>query len=146
ASALDADYWQGGWRTELGTEPHIYLFSVNDDNSVHGIYCENCSDLTTMGLIEGTWSEEDGLNFTVSYLDADGAIGATDEQHAMIEGNTLVVSDVDGDDDRTLIKDPRGTGFPSYLLPPGIEPALDPAAYEPPQPPAEEPASDAAAE
>jgi len=138
ASALDADYWRGGWRTELGSEPHIYLFSIDDNDQVHGIYCQNCSDLTTMGVIDGTWSEEGGFDITVTYLDPDGGMGASDEQYAMIEGNALIVSDVDGVGELTLIKDPRGTGFASvYLLPPGTQPSLDPAEYQPPEPPPE---------
>jgi hypothetical protein len=57
ASALDADYWRGGWRTPLGDEPHIYEFVIRGTR-VTGVYCRNCSDATTIGFIDGTWDEK----------------------------------------------------------------------------------------
>ena len=55
AAALDADYWRGGWRTPLGDEPHIYEFVIRG-NRVTGVYCRSCSDASTIGFIDGTWS------------------------------------------------------------------------------------------
>ena len=61
AAALNADYWRGGWRTPLGSEPHIYYFVIRGEQ-VTGAYCRSCSDATTMGFIDGTWNEKTGID------------------------------------------------------------------------------------
>lgn len=124
AFALDADYWRGGWRTELGTEPHIYQFVIEDD-TVTGFYCENCADVTTVGFIDGTWDEEEGIEFTVRFPDPDGTIHTTHAQHAMLEGSQITVTGDGIDGDRILIKDPRGPepgASPIEMYPPGTPP------------------------
>ena len=98
AAALNADYWRGAWRTPLGDAPHIYYFVIRGDR-VSGVYCRSCSDATTMGFIDGTWSEKAGTKPA-------GKRNAT----AL-----------------TLDKDPRGAdpgGAPAYYLPPGTPPAV----------------------
>ena len=71
ASALNADYWRGGWRTPLGDEPHIYEFVIRGTR-VTGVYCRNCSDATTIGFIDGTWDEKAGVSFTVTFANPAG--------------------------------------------------------------------------
>jgi hypothetical protein len=132
ATALDADYWRGGWRTPLGTEPHIYHFTIRGEN-VTGVYCRNCSDVNTIGFVDGTWNETDGIDFTVTFADPDGRIRSIDDQHAMLVEGRMVVTGADGAsnaDGRTLVKDPRGADPPAYHLPPGTPPAT-PAARPP---------------
>ncbi|MGZ9812302.1 hypothetical protein ACXN5S_17710 [Pseudoroseicyclus sp. H15] len=122
ALALDADYWRGGWRTELGSDmPHIYEFVIRGSD-VSGIYCADCNDMTTMGLIDGTWDEEAGIDFTVTFPNADGTVASISEQHAMLQNGQIQIT---GEAERTLIKDPRGPnvgGMPIHILPPGREP------------------------
>jgi len=128
AAALDADYWRGGWRTPLGDEPHIYEFVIRGQR-VSGVYCRNCSDASTIGFIDGTWSEKAGIDFTVTFANPDGRIRSVDKQHAMLADGRLIVT---GSGKRsgsalTLVKDPRGAdpgGAPAYHLPPGTPPAL----------------------
>ena len=91
AAALDADYWRGGWRTPLGDEPHIYEFVIRG-NRVTGVYCRNCSDASTIGFIDGTWNEKAGIDFTVTFANADGRIRSVDRQHAMLADGRLVVT------------------------------------------------------
>jgi len=127
AAALDADYWRGGWRTPLGDEPHIYEFVIRGQR-VSGVYCRNCSDASTIGFIDGTWSEKAGIDFTVTFANPDGRIRSVDKQHAMLADGRLIVT---GSGKRsgsalTLVKDPRGAdpgGAPAYHLPPGTPPA-----------------------
>ena len=131
AAALDADYWRGGWRTPLGDAPHIYYFVIRGGR-VTGAYCRSCSDATTMGFIDGTWDEEAGLDFTVTFANPDGTIASVDDQHAMLVEGRLVVTGAAGAPngnaaERTLVKDARGAdpgGAPAYHLPPGTPPAL----------------------
>lgn len=129
ASALDADYWRGGWRTPLGDEPHIYEFVIRG-NRVTGVYCRNCADATTIGFIDGTWDEKAGIDFTVTFANADGSARSVDEQHAMLADGRLIVTGAAASRNGTaltLVKDPRGAdpgGAPAYHLPPGTPPAL----------------------
>jgi hypothetical protein len=128
AAALDANYWRGGWRTPLGSEPHIYEF-VMRGATVTGVYCRNCSDATTIGFIDGTWNEKTGIDFTITFPNPNGSIRTVERQHAMLTGGRLIVTPA-GKGNRsalTLIKDPRGAdpgGAPAYHLPPGTPPAL----------------------
>jgi hypothetical protein len=127
AAALNADYWRGGWRTPLGDEAHIYEFVIRGQQ-VTGVYCRNCSDATTIGFIDGTWSEASGIDFTVTFANPDGRIRSVDRQHAMLVDGRLVVTRPGSQQKTlTLIKDPRGAdpgGAPAYHLPPGTPPAL----------------------
>ena len=127
--ASNADYWRGGWRTPLGDEPHIYELVIRGQR-VTGVYCRNCSDATTMGFIDGTWDEKAGIDFTVTFANADGRIRSVDRQHAMLADERLIVTRAGSKQNGkglTLIKDPRGAdpgGAPAYHLPPGTPPAL----------------------
>ncbi len=129
AAALNADYWRGGWRTPLGTEPHIYEFVIRGTR-VTGVYCGNCSDATTIGFIDGTWDEKSGIAFTVTFANPDGSIRSVDDQQAMLVDGRLSVTGIAGKPNRnalTLVKDPRGAdpgGAPAYHLPPGTPPAM----------------------
>src|SRR6187200_468815 len=129
AAALNADYWRGGWRTPLGDEPHIYEFVIRG-NRVTGVYCQSCSDATTIGFIDGTWDEKAGIDFTVTFANPDGRIKSVDDQHAMLADGRLIVTGsaaVGNGSALTLVKDPRGAdpgGAPAYHLPPGTPPAL----------------------
>src|SRR5215510_10127913 len=108
AVALSADYWRGGWRTALGTEPHIYEFVIRGQR-VTGVYCRNCSDATTIGFIDGTWDENTGIEFTVTFANPDGKIRSVDRQHAMlVDGRLVVTRTATKQTSLTLIKDPRG--------------------------------------
>jgi hypothetical protein len=148
AAALNADYWRGGWRTPLGDEAHIYEFVIRGSR-VSGVYCRNCSDATTIGFIDGTWDEKTGIEFTVTFANADGKIRSVDRQHATLVDGRIVVTrakcsaglppsprlrrtaEASAEAGQacklTLIKDPRGAdpgGAPAYHLPPGTPPAL----------------------
>jgi hypothetical protein len=129
AAALDANYWRGGWRTPLGDEPHIYEFVIRG-TSVTGVYCRNCSDATTIGFIDGMWSEKAGIDFTVTFANPNGSIRSVDRQHATLADGRLVVTRTAGAQKGTaltLVKDPRGAdpgGAPAYHLPPGTPPAM----------------------
>jgi hypothetical protein len=131
ATALDADYWRGGWRTPLGDEPHIYEFVIRGDR-VTGVYCRNCADATTVGFIDGTWDEQAGIVFTVTFANPDGSIASVDDQQAMlVNGRMIVTGAATAPSGRaaglTLVKDPRGAdpgGAPAYHLPPGTPPAM----------------------
>jgi hypothetical protein len=126
AAALGADYWRGGWRTPLGDEPHIYQFVIRGDR-VTGVYCRNCSDASTIGFIDGTWDEKTGLDFKVTFANADGQVRSADAQHAMLADGRLIVTRASdrGRKSLSLVKDPRGPdpgGAPAYLFPPGTPP------------------------
>jgi hypothetical protein len=129
AAALNADYWRGGWRTPLGDEPHIYEFVIRG-NRVTGVYCRNCSDATTIGFIDGTWDEKTGIDFKVTFANANGKITSVDDQHATLADGKMIVTGIAGmrrGSALTLVKDPRGAdpgGAPAYHLPPGTPPAL----------------------
>ena len=128
AAALNADYWRGGWRTPLGDDPHIYEFVIRG-NRVTGVYCRNCSDATTIGFIDGSWDENKGITFTVTFANPDGRVTSVDDQQAMLVNGRLIVTGAANarNSTLTLIKDPRGAdpgGAPAYHLPPGTPPAL----------------------
>jgi hypothetical protein len=129
ASALNADYWRGGWRTPLGSEPHIYEFVIRGSR-VTGVYCRSCSDATTIGFIDGTWDEKAGINFKVAFPNPNGSIRSVDDQHAMLTDGRLIVTGAahaPKGGALVLVKDPRGAdpgGAPAYHLPPGTPPAL----------------------
>ena len=128
AAALDVNYWRGGWRTPLGSEPHIYEF-VMRGAKVTGVYCRNCSDATTIGFIDGTWNEKTGIDFTVTFPNPDGTVRTVEKWHAMLGDRRLILTRAlpSGGTQRTLVKDPRGAdpgGAPAYHLPPGTPPAL----------------------
>jgi len=128
ATALNADYWRGGWRTPLGDEPHIYEFVIRGTR-VTGVYCRNCSDATTIGFIDGTWNEKTGITFTVTFANPAGKITTVDDQHASLVDGRLIVTGAASVRDKalTLVKDPRGAdpgGAPAYHLPPGTPPAM----------------------
>ena len=128
AAALNADYWRGGWRTALWSEPHIYEFVIRG-NKVSGAYCRNCSDATTIGFIDGTWDEKIGLDFTVTFAHPNGTIRSVDKQHAnLVDGQLIVTRSTGARNGKplTLVKDLRGPdpgGAPAYLYPPGTPPA-----------------------
>jgi len=129
AAALDANYWRGGWRTPLGDVPHIYEFVIRG-RRVTGVYCRNCSDASTIGLIDGTFDDKAGIDFTVTFANPDGKIRSVDRQHAMLADGRLLVTrtgTTQKENALTLVKDPRGAdpgGAPAYHLPPGTPPAL----------------------
>src|SRR5215510_10989735 len=91
AAAHDADYWRGGWRTPLGDAPHIYEFVIRGTR-VTGVYCRNCSDATTIGFIDGTWNENTGIAFTVTFANPEGRVTSKDDQHAMLVDGRLNVT------------------------------------------------------
>jgi hypothetical protein len=149
-AALGADYWRGGWRTPLGEAPHIYYFVIRG-SQVSGAYCRNCSDATTVGFVDGTWSETAGFTFTVTFAAADGRVTAVRKQQARLADGRLVVTGASltgtgtgtgsgtgsgsGSVTLTLVKDPRGAdpgGAPAYHFPPGTPPAMP---VTPPGPP-----------
>ena len=128
SAALNADYWRGGWRTPLGQAPHIYEFVIRG-RRVTGVYCRNCSDATTIGVIDGTWDEKTGLTFTVTFATPEGRVTSVDDQRATLADGRLIVTGAKATNGKplTLIKDPRGAdpgGAPAYHLPPGTPPAL----------------------
>jgi hypothetical protein len=125
AQALNADYWRGGWRTPLGSEPHLYQFVIRGAK-VTGVYCRNCSDATTIGFIDGTWNEQTGIEFTITFPNPNGSTRSVERQRAMLTNGRLIVTPA-GRKPLTLVKDPRGAdpgGAPAYHLPPGTPPAL----------------------
>ena len=121
ASAEDADWYRGGWRTD-GGEPHVYQFVIEGEK-VSGYYCTHCADGTTLAPIEGTFDEDEGIAFTVRRLNLDGSVKSADPARARLRDGKLVVT---GDGfERTTIKDPRGPTPGPYvqsILPPNARP------------------------
>src|SRR5690606_39186275 len=105
-------------------EPHIYELVIRG-NVVTGVYCRNCSDATTIGFIDGTWDEQAGIDFKVTFPRPDGSIASVDDQHAALVDGRLVVTGAAaaGGATLTLVKDPRGADPPAFHLPPGTPPA-----------------------
>jgi hypothetical protein len=128
ASAQDADYYRGGWRTD-GGEPHVYQFVIKG-SEVSGVYCTHCADGTTLAPIEGTFSEANGLSFKIRHLKLDGSPASTDKLQAKLVNGKLVVTGKRGGAggltfEHTAIKDPRGPTPGPYqqsILPPGAPP------------------------
>ncbi|KRA84270.1 hypothetical protein [Altererythrobacter sp. Root672] len=142
ASAEDADYYRGGWRTD-GGEPHVYQFVIKG-SEVTGVYCTHCADGTTLAPIEGTFSETDGLTFKIRHLKLDGSPASTDRLQAKLVDGKLVVSGKRGGTgglnfEHTTIKDPRGPTPGPYqqsILPPNAPPVpILPRAAGPAGPP-----------
>jgi hypothetical protein len=128
AFAEDADYYRGGWRTDLAN-PHIYQFVIKGDQ-VTGIYCTHCADATTLAPLEGTFDEENGLAFTIRHLNLDGSAAYEDQMQARLQDNALVIRGTQGGPgggafEREAIKDwrgPVGAPYPVAVLPPGSPP------------------------
>src|SRR5688572_8143710 len=95
ASAEDADYYRGGWRTDAG-DPHVYQFVIRGD-AVTGVYCTHCADGTTLASIKGTFDEDDGLAFTVRHLRPDGSLASEDRLRARLVDGKLAVTGSRGD-------------------------------------------------
>src|ERR1041384_2257560 len=89
AAALDANYWRGGWRTPLGSAPHIYEFVIRGDRVTAG-YCRNCADATTIGFIDGTWNETTGIDFTITFPNPNGSTRTVERQHATLTDGRLI--------------------------------------------------------
>src|SRR6478735_4218850 len=126
AFAESADYYRGGWRTGPA-DPQVYEFVIRG-SQVSGIACTRCSDGTTLARIEGTFSEKDGLAFTIRHLAPDGALVSEDRAKAKLGEGGLVVSGTRGDGGtfaQVATKDPRGPtpgGYQQARLPPGSPP------------------------
>ena len=127
ASAEDADWYRGGWRTD-GGEAHVYEFVI-DGAKVSGVYCTQCADATTLAPIEGTFDPDFGINFMIRHLALDGSPGPVDRGHAKLVGGRLMVSGTRGADSAAFahatIKDPRGPVAGPYvqsILPPNAPP------------------------
>lgn len=127
ASAEDADWYRGGWRTD-GGEPHVYQFVIRGER-VTGYYCKHCADGTTLAPLEGTFDEDEGLSFTIRYLDPDGSLKGLEYQFGRLVDGKLVLNGprVPGRGilELVLIKDPRGPTPGPYvqsILPPDAPP------------------------
>ena len=128
ASAEDADYYRGGWRTDA-SDPHVYQFVIRGD-AVTGVYCTHCADGTTLASIKGTFDEDDGLAFTVRHLRPDGSLASEDHLRArLIDGKLAITGNrggpAGGAIEHVAIKDPRGptpSPYPVNILPPDAPP------------------------
>jgi hypothetical protein len=127
ALAEDADHYRGGWRTDVG-DPAVYEFVI-DGQKVSGIYCTQCSDGTTLAVVEGSFDEQGGLVFTVRHLDRDGSLASEDRLSARLDDGKLYLTGKRGADggriEQVAIKDPRGPTpgpYPQTRLPPGSPP------------------------
>jgi hypothetical protein len=90
---------------------------------VSGIACTRCADGTTLARVEGSFSEANGLAFTVRHLRLDGSLASQERLRARLDGGKLRVTGARGP--QVLIKDPRGPtpgGQPQAVLPPGHAP------------------------
>ena len=129
AFAEDADWYRGGWRTDvgaLGGEPHVYQFVISG-RQVSGYYCTHCADGTTLAPLEGTFDEEGGLTFTIRHLAADGSTASRTEARGRLTDGKLIVSGTRGGQafEQATIKDPRGPTPGPYvqsILPPDAPP------------------------
>ena len=121
ASAEDADWYRGGWRTD-GGEPHVYQFVIEGEK-VSGYYCTHCADGTTLAPLEGTFDEGEGIVFAVRHLNPDGSLKSAEPARARLADGKLVVT---GDGfERVTLKDPRGPTPGPYvqsILPPDAPP------------------------
>jgi len=118
ASAENADYYRGGWKTEANGR-QVYEFVIRGGR-VSGVHCTRCSDGTTLARIEGSFDETKGIAFTVRHLKPNGALDRADRLEAKLAGARLVIT---GKGIRQeAIRDPRGPapgGVPQVMLPPG---------------------------
>jgi len=126
ASAEDADWYRGGWRTDaLG--PNVYQFVIEGER-VSGVYCTHCADGTTLAPIEGTFDPDNGLTFTIRHLNLDGSLAGEDRVRAELEEGRLHIAGVRSDGalfGHVAIKDPRGPTPGPYvqsILPPNAPP------------------------
>ena len=127
ALAEDADWYRGGWRTD-GGEPRVYQFVIEGER-VRGYTCTHCADGTTLAPLEGTFDEDEGLSFTIRYLNPDGSLQALEHQFGRLADGKLVLNGprVPGRGmlELVLIKDPRGPTPGPYvqsILPPDAPP------------------------
>jgi len=127
ALAEDADWYRGGWRTD-GGEPRVYQFVIEGEQ-VRGYTCTHCADGTTLAPLEGTFDEEEGLSFTIRYLNPDGSLKGLEHQFGRLADGKLVLNGprVPGRGmlELVLIKDPRGPTPGPYvqsILPPDAPP------------------------
>lgn len=127
ASAESADHYRGGWRTSDGA-PQVWQFVIRGDK-VTGYYCTRCADATTVMPLEGRFSEDHGLDFTVRHLALDGTLLSQDEYHAdLLDGRLQLTGSRKGANGtffHQAIKDPRGPDaapYPVAILPPGATP------------------------
>ena len=122
ASAEDADWYRGGWRTQ-GVGPDIYQFVI-EGGRVTGYYCSPCADGTTLAPIEGTFDAEEGIDFVIRHLDLDGSTRRGRYFRAKLAEGKLVLTRSDGFAE-VAIKDPRGPTPGPYvqsILPPNAPP------------------------
>lgn len=122
ASAEDADWYRGGWRTD-GVEPDIYQFVI-EGTRVTGYHCTRCADATTLAPLEGTFDQDEGIDFMVRRLDLDGSTARASYFRAKLAQGKLVLTRSDGFEE-AAIKDPRGPTPGPYeqsVLPPNAPP------------------------
>jgi hypothetical protein len=141
ASAEDADWYRGGWRTDGGA-PHVYQFVIEGER-VSGYYCTQCADGTTLAPLEGTFDEAGGIAFTIRHLNPDGSLKSVEQVRARLADGKLVVTGPDFE--HAAIKDPRGPTPGPYvqsILPPDAPPVpvLPPRASAGPPAPYVQPA------
>ncbi|KPL67457.1 hypothetical protein SZ64_04670 [Erythrobacter sp. SG61-1L] len=147
AAAENADYYRGGWRTD-GADSHIYQFVIRGEK-VTGVYCTQCADATTLAPLEGAFSEDGGITFTIRHLKADGGPDGQTKATARLENGKLIVTGTTGGRSfrQETIKDPRGPDagpYPVSVLPPDAPPvpvlkpsgpgSPPPAPYQQPSP------------
>ena len=125
ASAEDADWYRGGWRTD-GGHPHIYQFVI-EGQKVTGFYCTHCADGTTLAPLQGSFDEDGGITFTVRNLRLDGSLVSTEQARAKLADGKLIISGTRGGTafEYATIKDPRGPTPGPYvqsILPPNAPP------------------------
>jgi len=127
ASAEDADWYRGGWRTDAG-EPRVYQFVIEGEE-VTGYVCTHCADGTTLAPLEGTFDEDEGIAFTIRYLNSDGSAKGMEFQQAKLVDGKLALTGPRGSGGDVLeliaIKDPRGPTPGPYvqsILPPNAPP------------------------
>ncbi|WP_336976979.1 hypothetical protein [Altererythrobacter fulvus] len=139
AAAENADYYRGGWRTD-GGDPHVYQFVIRGE-TVTGVYCTHCADATTLAPLEGTFSEDGGITFTIRHLKLDGKPDFQTKATARLEGGKLAITGESAGRAfrQETIKDPRGPDaapYPVAILPPDAPPVplLQPAGAGAPPP------------
>jgi hypothetical protein len=122
AAAEDADWYRGGWRVD-GATPQIYQFVIRGQE-VTGYYCTHCADGTTLAPLEGTFDEDEGIDFMIRQLGLDGSTTRGHYFRAKLAGGKLVITRSDGFEE-VAIKDARGPTPGPYvqsILPPNAPP------------------------